>query len=111
MIPECTQLREQAEASMKKPVNKDEEGNEREEELYYYSMSGENIKIDPLTKEEKDYIVNYIKSIDKSMGDFDPEVQQIFNEEVMAFLKGEKSCDDIVDLLQNRVSLLVSEQS
>lgn len=106
-----SKFNEQAEASMKKPVNKDEEGNEREEELYYYSMSGENIKIDPLTKEEKDYIVNYIKSIDKSMGDFDPEVQQIFNEEVMAFLKGEKSCDDIVDLLQNRVSLLVSEQS
>lgn len=101
----------QAEASMKKPVYKDEEGNEREEDLYYYGMNGDNIKIDPLTKEEKDYIVDYIKSIDRCYGDFDPEVSEIFNEEVMAFLKGEKSCDEIVDLLQNRISLLVSEQS
>ena len=32
-------------------------------------------------------------------------------EEVMAYIGGEKTADEVIDLIQSRVSILVSEQS
>lgn len=99
-----------AEESTHKPKSKDENGKEIEEDLYYYSTDNP-VKIDPLTDKEKNVIVEYIKKADKVAADFDPEVESILEEEIMAFLKGEKSADEVIDLLQSRISILVSEQS
>lgn len=99
-----------AEESMSKPKYKDEDGKEHEEDLTYYS-NGKEIKIDPLSEEQKDFIVDYIENATKTQADFDPEVSSILEEEVMAYLKGEKTADEVIDLLQSRISLLVSEQS
>ena len=99
-----------ADESTKKPKYKDENGKEHEDDLYYYSSS-DPVKISPLTEEEKNTFVEYIKNTDKVMADFDPEVESILEEEIMAYLKGEKSADEVIDLLQSRISILVSEQS
>ncbi len=100
----------EADKTMKKPVYKDENGKEIEEDYTYYDGSKE-VKVDPLTQEERDFIVKYIEEADNVSADFDPEVESILEEEIMAYLGGEKTADEIVDLIQNRVSLLVSEQS
>ena len=101
-----------AEESTKKPTYKDPNGKEIEEDLTYYdSKSQKEIKIQPLTNEEKDRIVEYIKSADRCAGSFDPDVEAIVQEEITAYLKGEKKSDEIIGNIQNRVSLLVSEQS
>ncbi|WP_297961942.1 extracellular solute-binding protein [uncultured Ruminococcus sp.] len=99
-----------AEESMHKPKYKDENGKEIEDDLYFYSTD-KPVKINPLTEEEKNVIVDYIKNADKVEADFDPEVQSILEEEMMAYLKGEKTSDEVIDLLQSRISILVSEQS
>ena len=99
-----------ADESMEKPKYKDENGKEVEEDLTYYTSSKE-IKVDPLTKEERDFIVDYIESADNVSADFDPEVESILEEEIMAYIGGEKTADEVIDLIQSRVSILVSEQS
>ena len=45
------------------------------------------------------------------MGDFDPDMESILEEEIMAYMKGEKTADEAIDLLQTRISLILSEQS
>ena len=45
------------------------------------------------------------------MGSFDPDIESIVEEEIMAYIKGEKTADEAADLLQNRISLILSEQS
>jgi ABC-type glycerol-3-phosphate transport system substrate-binding protein len=102
---------EMAEKSMKKPTYKDENGKEVEEDLAYYSSDGKEIKIDPLNAKEKDTIVEYIKNTTQIGASLDPDVSIILEEEIMAYLKGEKKADEVIDLIQNRISLLVSEQS
>ena len=99
-----------ADESMEKPKYKDENGKEVEEDLTYYTSSKE-IKVNPLTKEERDFIVDYIESADNVSADFDPEVESILEEEIMAYIGGEKTADEVIDLIQSRVSILVSEQS
>ncbi|SHM68390.1 extracellular solute-binding protein [Ruminococcus flavefaciens] len=100
-----------AEKSMKKPTYKDENGKTVEQDLTYYTNDGKEIKIDPLNEKEKDFIVDYIKNTTQISDSMDPDVSMILMEEIMAYLKGEKTADEVIDLIQNRVSLLVSEQS
>ena len=99
-----------AEKSMKKPTYKDENGKMVEQDLTIYS-NGKQTKIDPLNEKEKDFIVDYILNTTKINGSVDPDVSMIIYEEIMAYINGEKKADEIIDLLQNRISLLVSEQS
>ncbi len=99
-----------ADKSMEIPEYKDENGKVVKEKLKY-TVDDKEIELEPLTKEERDAIVEYIKKTDKTSYDFDPEVQQILIEELMAYLKGEKTANEVIDLLTSRISLLVSEQS
>ncbi|WP_028517910.1 ABC transporter substrate-binding protein [Ruminococcus flavefaciens] len=100
-----------AEKSLKKPTYKDENGKEVEQDLTYHGADGKEVKIDPLTVEEKDFIVDYIKNTTQVSESIDPDVGMILEEELMAYLKGEKKADEVIELLQSRISLLVSEQS
>lgn len=100
-----------AEESMERPYWINEETGEKE---YYddsYWINNTSVNIDPLTKEEKDYLVEYIKGATKRTGDYDQEIYEIIEEEIQAYFKGEKSAQDAVDVIQNRVSILVSEKS
>lgn len=100
-----------AEEAMERPYWINDETGEKE---YYddsYWVSDHEVKIDPLTKEEKDYLVNYIKSATKRAGDYDEDIYKIINDEVMAYFKGEKTAQETADIIQNRVSILISEKS
>jgi len=100
-----------AEESMERPFWVNDETGEKE---YYddsYWVSDHEVKIDPLTKEEKDYLVNYIKGATKRAGDYDEDVYKIIDDEIEAYFKGEKTAQEAADVIQNRVSILVSEKS
>ncbi len=99
-----------ADASMKKPTYTDENGKTVEEDITY-NIGEKEIVLQPLTKEERDFIVDYIENTTRTAYDFDPEVESILEEEVMAYIKGEKTAAEVIELLQSRISLLVSEQS
>lgn len=63
------------------------------------------------TQEEVDKMKKYLDSINRWKTTIDRQLWEIIEDEVMAYFAGEKSLDDTVDLIQNRASILVSEQS
>lgn len=97
-------------ASMEKPYYMDENN----EKVYYddtYYIGGNEIKLDPLTQKEVDFISDFIKNTDAIYGEYSEEVTSIIQEEVKAYFAGEKSSNEAAGMIQNRVSLLISEQS
>ena len=77
-----------------------------------YQIDGKTVEIPNLTKEERDELAAYIESIGAGIGySYNEEIDGIINEEVTAYFKGERSAQEAADLIQNRVSILVSEQS
>lgn len=99
-----------AEDAMHKPYYIDENGKKVEYENTYY-INGKAITIDPLTKEEKDFVVDYIKKADKMYNGYTDEIKEIIVEEVTKYFKGEATSQQTIDKLQNRVGILISEQS
>ncbi|MBP3380659.1 MAG: hypothetical protein J6K77_07360 [Ruminococcus sp.] len=97
-------------ALMEKPYWTDEDGKKQEYDDQVY-IGSQEIKIEPFTQEERDYIENYILNAKFSNYYYDEEIQAIINEEVQAYFAGEKSAQDAADLIQNRVSILISEKS
>ena len=75
------------------------------------NIGGKDIKIDPLSKEERDYVANYIKSASTVRNSFSRDIEEIIMEEVKAFYADEKSAQEAADMIQSRASILVSEQS
>ncbi len=96
--------------TMERPYWVDENGKKEEYDDTYY-IGEEEIKIDPLTQEERDFVANYILNAKFSNAYYDEEIYSIIYEEVESFFAGEKSAQDVADLIQNRVSILVSEKS
>lgn len=97
---------------MNKPYYYDNEGKKQEYDYTYWDDKGEKeITIDPLSQEQVDFISDYISNTTKVMGDFDPDINSILEEEMMAYINGEKTSEEAAQLLQNRISLILSEQS
>lgn len=96
--------------AMKKPYYKDQDGNKIEYDDTYYVYDKE-FKIPPLTQEQRDYLEDYILNIKANTYFYDSTIYNIINEETEAFFKGEKSAQETASIIQNRVSIIVSEQS
>lgn len=78
---------------------------------YTLSINNKVFK-DELTQADIDYLDDYISSIDRWGSNWnDREFFNIIEEEVLACLKGEQDVDRTVDLIQNRASIWISEQS
>ena len=97
---------------MNKPYYYDDNGKKQEYDYTYYDDKGENeIKVDPLSQEQVDFIYDYVSNTTRVMGGLDPDMNSIVEEEIMAYIKGEKTAQEAANLLQNRISLILSEQS
>ncbi|MBR1823829.1 MAG: extracellular solute-binding protein [Ruminococcus sp.] len=101
---------EMADASTKKRTYTDEDGKEHEVDDSMY-IDGKEIKIDPLSEEDKKYVIDYVTSIKTASTELPDDILQIGNDCLKAYFKGEKSLDETVSLLQSKVSILLSEQS
>lgn len=100
-----------AEAAMHKPYYLDDDGNKVEYDNTYW-INNKEITVDPLTKDEKDFIVKYIESADKVYIDgASDEVNEIIMTEVQKYFKGEATSQQACDMIQNRVSILLGEQA
>lgn len=99
-----------AENASKPRTYTDDEGNEHEIDDYIY-INNNQVKIDPLTEDEKKFIIDYVKNTDSCDVIFTDEVDQIINECISAYFKNEKSADETIELINSKVSILLSEQS
>lgn len=96
-----------AEKSKERPYWVDENGNKE----YYddtYWIAEQSIVIEPNTDEDNERMINFIKSV-KTVYSYDTDLFKIVDEEVQAYFSGQKTVDEVVDIIQNRVSTYISE--
>ena len=65
----------------------------------------------PLTQEERDDLERYVLSCDTLANVMDYDAQSICYEEADAFFNGEKTAEEAAKMMQNRISILVSEKN
>lgn len=98
---------EDAQEATQRPYYLDENGNKQEYDDYIY-INDEEIKLDPMSQEQVDQLVNFIFSINKCYyGNSD--VSTIINEEMPSFFSGQKSAQEVAKIIQSRAQLFVDE--
>lgn len=71
-------------------------------------IGGENIEIGEITQEYVDVVMNFIRSLTQVVR-YDTSMMNIIKEETAAFFAGSKSAEETAKIIQNRVSIYVSE--
>lgn len=105
-----TALNKLLDESMEKPYYTDENGKKHEYDDTYY-MGGEEITVKPLTQEERDFMEEYVSNVKPGAYYYDDDIDSIVMEEIEAYFKGDKTAEAAAETIQNRVSILISEQS
>ena len=98
---------ERAQRATQKPTYTDENGNEVEYEETFY-INGEDIPLEPLSQEQVDQITDFIMSVDRAYY-YNENVLNIINEEMGAFYSGQKSAQDVANVIQSRAQIYVDE--
>ena len=96
-----------AKEAKKRPSYEDENGNLVEYDDVYY-LNGEEVPISPMTQEEVDEVVAFIKSVDQLYTNHQ-DLMNIISEEAAPYFTGQKSVKEVADIIQNRVQIYVNE--
>lgn len=98
---------EKAKEGMGRPYYLDE-NNEKVEYDNYFSINGEDVILDPLTQEQVDQLVGVITSTEKQSY-YNEDIQNIITEEAEAYFSGQKSVEEVVQIIQSRAQIYVDE--
>lgn len=79
-------------------------------EYYEYTtwLGDEEVTLDPLTQEQADDLYNYICSVTQAYYS-DDSLSNIITEESAAFFSGQKSAQDVADIIQSRAQIYINE--
>ena len=75
------------------------------------SFESQGRSINVLTSKELSDLKNYILGCDTILNSFGEDIYSVCCEEADAFFNGEKTADEAAGMMQNRISILVSERS
>lgn len=81
------------------------------DETGFDSYTNSPIKITPMTAADQKKYEQFVRSINRASGIYDSKINSIINEESDRFFAGECSAQQCADMIQNRVTILLSEQS
>ena len=95
--------------ALNKPYYLDENGEKVEYDETFY-MNGENIPLDPMSQEQVDQVVSFIKSVNNAQY-YNADINNIIAEESEAFFSGQKSAQEVAGIIQSRAQIYVSENS
>ena len=88
-----------------------EEKDESSEDAYFQDYtSGKQVKKKPMTQEEAKEFYDYVLSID-TMYEVETDIQNIISEEASAFFSGQKTAEEVAEIIQNRVNVYINENS
>lgn len=73
-------------------------------------LKDETTRLTPLSQEDVKKFYDYVVSVDTLVG-YDDEVIEIVSEEVSAFFAGKKTAEEVSEIIQNRVTTYVNENS
>lgn len=85
---------------------------ENGEKNYFYDsfyLGGEYIDIMPPTKEEVEELKEYTKTVNKVSGNYD-EITKMIEEETEPFFAGQKTAEEVVAIIQSRVTIYLNEK-
>lgn len=102
-----TALEKLEQEAMERPYWEDEEGNKE----YYddtYWINDVEVIIDPMTAEEAAEFTEFLSSL-TLVGAYDESMMEIVTEEAQAFFEGQKSAQEVADIIQSRMKIYVSE--
>lgn len=94
-----------AQTATQRPFWVDEEGNKVEYDDSYY-MNGEEIILPPLTQEQLDKAIAFIFSVNKCSYN-NNDIRNIINEEMEAYFSGQKTAQEVVQIIQSRAQVYV----
>ncbi len=97
-----------ADETTHRPYYMDEGKKVEYDETYY--IGGQDIKVEPFSKEEILEYTNFIKSL-KLVNNYNANVNNIIYEEASAFFSGQKTAEEVADIIQSRLSIYVNENS
>lgn len=81
----------------------------RLEEEREWAAKDHSYEFHPLTREEVDIVLNLLKEATPAFSVENDVIVQIINEEAPAYYSGQKSVDDVMQIIQNRVQVYVNE--
>ncbi len=79
------------------------------EEEREWAAKDHGYEFHPLTREEVDTVLDLLKEATPAFSAENDVVVQIINEEAPAYYSGQKSVDDVIRIIQNRVQIYVNE--
>lgn len=85
----------------------DEDGNKQYYDDTWY-INGEEIILEPFTQEEVDAICEFIYTVNRT-DYYSEDIMNIITEEAEAFFTGQKSVQEVVDIIQSRAQIFVNE--
>lgn len=92
---------------MKKQFYLDEYGNKVEVDDYFW-MGDQEIVLEPITQDRVDYVIEYIKTVEKTSF-YDEQIMNIIDEEAAPFFAGQKDAKQVTDVIQSRIQTYVNE--
>ena len=92
-----------------KPFYIDSESGDK---VYYDNtvwVSGEEVVLEPATKEEAKKWLDFILSVDKRVSSTSDSLLKIVNEEAAAYFNDQKSVEEVTKIIQSRMSIYIGE--
>ena len=86
----------------------DENGNPKQQANFFVSFGDITIEVYAVTQEEADSIRQVISRIDGRY-EYNDALMEIITEEIAPYFAGQKSVDEVADIIQNRVQLYMNE--
>lgn len=97
-----------AQEATKKPYWMDGDKKEEYDDTYY--LDDQEIIVDPLTQEELKKLEDFIGSVTLIYSE-NSNINAIIEEEASAFFSGQKSAQEVADIIQSRLTIYVNENS
>ncbi len=102
-------LVEDSKRAMERPSWKNPDTGEIEYYDYYAWINNEDVVIPPLSQEEVDQILEYIYSIN-DVPYYDEDIMKVIEEETEAYFTNNKSAQDVANVIQSKISIMLSEK-
>ena len=103
-----TALKDMINKGTERPYWTDEDGNKQYYDYTAWYGGEEQVTLDPLTQEEADHLYDYICSVTQAYYS-DDSLSNIITEESAAFFSGQKSAQDVADIIQSRAQIYINE--
>lgn len=98
---------EKAKEALERPYWIDENGNKVEYDNYF-NINGESVMLEPLNQEQVDQLIDVVTSANRR-NYYNTDIENIISEEAAAFFEGQKSAQEVAQIIQSRAQVYVDE--